>query len=103
LSVHTNGYANALVVKTGPGKLYGFTAYSSNAAAQFILVFDATAVPANGTAPAVVFTVAGTSNLGVSWADVGRTFNTGCVLANSSTGPTLTIGAADCWFDAQFL
>lgn len=103
LNKHSNAYAASLVVKTGPGKLYGFTVYNSNAAAQFVLLFDAATVPADGSIPACVFTAATVANLGVSWADVGRSFNVGCVLVNSSTGPTLTIGVADCFFDAQYL
>jgi hypothetical protein len=95
-------YATALVVKTGPGVLYGFTVYSSNAGAQFILIFDAASVPADGAVPACVFTIAGVSNLPVQYLP-GRTFLNGCVLVNSSTGPTKTVGSADCWFDAQFL
>jgi hypothetical protein len=95
-------YATGLVVKTGPGILYGFTVYNSNASAQFILIFDARAIPADGAVPACVFTVAGSSNLPVQYLP-GRTFLNGCVLVNSSTGPTKTVGSADCWFDAQFL
>lgn len=102
LNIHTNIYAASLVVKTGPGILYGFTVYSSKAGAQFIQVFDAASLPAEGAIPATVFTVATTSNLGVNWLP-GRTFLTGCVICNSSTGPTKTIGSADCWFDVQFL
>lgn len=99
---HSNAYAASLVVKTGPGILYGFTVYNSNAAAQFILVFDAAAVPANGAIPAVVLTAATVANLGANWIP-GRAFQVGCVLVNSSTGPTLTIGAADCFWDAQYV
>lgn len=100
-SKHSNGYANSIVVKTGAGVLYGFTVYSSNAAAQFIQVFDAAAVPADTAVPTVLLTVAAAGNLGVTYIP-GRKFLYGIVLCNSSTGPTKTIGAADCFFDAQF-
>lgn len=99
---HSIAYAQSLVVKTGPGILYGFTIYSSNVAAQFIQLFDARTVPGNGAIPECVFTVAAASNLPVQWLP-GRTFRAGCVLVNSSTGPTLTIGSADTYFDAQYL
>lgn len=99
---HSIVYANSLIVKTGPGILYGFTVYSSAAAAQFIQVFDMTTVPADGAIPECVFTVTAASNLPVQWLP-GRTFTTGCVLVNSSTGPTKTIGSADTFFDAQYL
>lgn len=94
-------YATSLVVKTGPGKLYGFTAYNSGAA-QFIILFDGTSVPANG-ATGVPFAVGATSNLGVAYGDTGRAFNAGCVLALSTTSPTLTLGAAEAFFDAQYV
>lgn len=102
LNIHVIAYAASLVVKTGPGILYGFTVYNSNASAQFVQIFDGNLLPADGSIPATVFTVAGVSNLPVQFLP-GRTFLTGCVLVNSSTGPTKTIGSADCWFDAQFL
>jgi len=59
-------------------------------------------VPANGAVPVAVFTVATVANLAVNWIP-GRTFRRGIVICNSSTGPTLTIGAADCFFDAQYV
>jgi hypothetical protein len=102
LNKHTNAYAASLVVKSGPGKLYGFTVYNSGAA-QFIQVHDTATVLANGAIPALVIDVAATSTRGAFFGDVGRAFNTGCVIVNSSTGPTLTIGAADCFIDAQYL
>ena len=95
-------YAASLVIKTGPGILYGFTVYSSKTSSQFVQVFDATTLPADGAIPAALFTVATAANLGVNWIP-GRTFQNGIVICNSSTGPTKTLGSADCWFDAQYL
>jgi hypothetical protein len=102
LNIHSQAFANAIIVKTGPGILYGFMAFSSKASSQFILVFDANGVPPEGAVPATCFTIAATANLPVQWLP-GRTFLTGCVLVNSSTGPTKTIGAADTFFDVQFV
>lgn len=102
LNIHSNAYGASLVVKTGPGIFYGFTVYNSAAAAQFIQWFDAATLPADGAIPAGFITVATVASAGVNWLP-GRTFLTGIVICNSSTGPTKTIGAADCFFDAQFL
>lgn len=101
-SIHSQAYANALVVKRGPGKLYGFQGYNSGAA-QFILVLDASGVPAEGVVPCFPIAVGATSNFSAFFGDTGRSFDTGIVLCNSSTAPTKTIGAADCFFDAQYL
>ena len=98
----SNVYEASRLIKGGEGVLLGFTVYNSNAAAQFILLFDAAQVPANGAVPVAVFTVATVANLAVNWIP-GRTFRRGIVICNSSTGPTLTIGAADCFFDAQYV
>lgn len=102
LNKHSNAYGASLVVKSGPGILYGFTVYNSAAAAQFIGWYDSATLPADGVAPDGFISVATVAGSGVAWLP-GRTFHTGIVLCNSSTGPTKTIGAADCYFDAQFV
>jgi len=102
-NTHSNAYEAIHQVKSGQTLLYGFTAYNSNAAAQFIQLFDRETTPATGAVPAAVFTVAGASNLGAAWTPVPRLFLVGCWIANSSTGPTYTAGAADCFFDVQYL
>ena len=102
LNVHSNVYVNALLVKTGPGLLYGFSVYSSKASSQWIQVFDQVAAPATGNIPAVSLTVATVANLGVNWIPP-RAFFTGCWIVNSTTGPTYTAGSADCFIDVQFL
>jgi hypothetical protein len=91
------------IVKSGAGKLYGFSGLNTNAAAQFILGFNRTTIPSNGAIPDFVMTAAASSNFWVSWTPYYRSFTEGWVLTNSSTSSTLTIGAADCWFDAQYL
>lgn len=91
------------VVKAGPGLMFGFSVLNTNGAAQFIQVHDtAGIVPANGAVPVASFTVAASANLALSWIFPGRFFRQGMTLANSSTAATLTIGAADCFFDAQY-
>src|ERR1700693_1139373 len=103
LSIHSQVYANALVVKSGPGKLYGFSVYNSNGSTQFVLLIDAAVIPADGFVPCMPFPVATVTTLLVGYGDTGRAFNTGIILCNSSTGPTKTIGSADCFFDAQYI
>jgi hypothetical protein len=98
----SNGYASSIVAKSGVGKCFGFQGYNSGAA-QFILVLDAQSLPADGVAPVIVITVAATSNFSAYFGTAGRSFDRGIVLCNSSTGPTKTIGAADCWFDVQYV
>lgn len=95
--------AKSIVAKSGCSKLFGFTATSTNVAAQFIQVFDATAVPANGTVPLLTVNVAAASSAGAYFGAIGRSFDRGIVLANSTTQGTLTLGAADTIFDVQFV
>jgi hypothetical protein len=46
--------------------------------------------------------VAAASPAGVYFGSVGRWFNHGIVIANSTTQGTLTLGAADTIFDVQY-
>ena len=102
LNVHSQSLSNSIFVKSGQGALVGFTVYSNRASSQFIQVFNASALPADGAIPDCVFTVAATANLPVQWIP-WRFFHVGCVLCNSSTAATKTIGSADCYFDVQYI
>lgn len=95
--------AASLIIKPSGGKLYGLSVYSNKGTSQFIQLFDANALPADGQIPVAVFTVLTIANLGIYFGSVGRSFEQGIVVCNSSTAATKTIGAADCWFDAQFI
>lgn len=102
-----NSTSNALeasrVVKAGAGTLFGFSGFSNRGSSQFILVFDALAVPAAGAIPVIVLTVPTVANFSYDGGFRGRAFHSGIVICNSSTAATLTIGSADCWFDAQYV
>jgi hypothetical protein len=104
LNVHSRGaLTNSLIVKPTAGYLLGLTANSTNVAAQYILLFDSATVPSNGAIPTTSFTVPLASHLAIYFNTPGRAFQTGICVCNSTTAATLTIGAADTYFDAQFI
>ena len=102
MNATTTAYAASLLAKASAGTLYYISGYNSNASAQFIQVHDAAALPADGAVPKLIMRVAATSNFAFISGSLGRYFANGIVVCNSSTGPTKTIGAADCWFDLQY-
>ncbi len=98
-----SAYAASLVIKALAGNLYALTGYNSKNQTQFIQIHNSASLPADGAVPSVVFAVPANSNFSYSSTKFGRFFSTGITVCNSSTGPTKTIGSADCWFDAQYL
>jgi hypothetical protein len=77
--------------------------YNSKTTGQFIQLHNTVAVPpSNGSVPVMIFYVPAQSNFSLDLGNYGRYFSTGMFIVNSSTGPTLTIGSSDCWFDVQF-
>jgi hypothetical protein len=102
LNSTSTAYEASRVIKANPGTLFGMSGYNSKVSAQFIQIYDNTAVPANGDLPVVMFAVSAASNFSIDFGVNGRNFSRGIVVGNSSTGPTKTIGSADCWFDAQY-
>lgn len=96
------GVLRSSIVVPGRVVVYGFTAYSSLASAQWLHVFDANIVPGTGAVPLFAWNVAANSGVGFAFPPQGRQFQTGLVLANSTTETTFTAGAANCFFDVQF-
>lgn len=92
-SVQTAVAAGSLIAKTAAGNCYGFNV-AAGASAGFLLLFDSTTVPADGTVtPKKVYAVAANATLSVHW-DIPRRFGTGITAVFSTTGPfTKTISA----------
>ncbi len=100
----STAYANNIIIKASPGVLYNLTGYNSKTTSQFILLLNATTVLGNGNAtsfPALNVPAGQTFSLDFG-GKFGRFFSTGMVVVNSSTANTVTIGSADCWFDALY-
>ena len=103
LSVSSGGLVQQMVVKAGPGRLFGFQCYSNKGSAQFIQLFDQEGgTVASGAVAVATFTVATIANLPISYPWPGRWFTRGIVIANSSVASTQTAGSADCNFDVQY-
>ena len=96
------GKLSASYLATGYLRVYGFTVYSSKASAQWVLMFDATTLPADTAVPLMAFNVPSATTLSVYFGPMGRLFRRGIILSNSTTDTTKTIGAADCFFDVEF-
>jgi len=102
LNVNTSAYASSLVVKASAGTANEIRGHNSLASAQFIQIHDASSLPADSAVPEDIILAAANSSFSITYPQ-GKAFATGIVACNSSTGPTKTIGAADCWFSAEFI
>ena len=103
VSHHSPALQNSLVVFTGPCYVLSVQVANTNAAAQFVQMFDSTTVPADGATPTKLFTVSASSDKFATWSLPGVFFGTGVAICNSSTAATKTVGAADCFFDVQVI
>lgn len=91
------------IVKSGWTILYGCTMTNANVATRFLQGFDTQALPANGAVPVFSVHVPTATEGGIAYGTTGRAFKSGCILAISTTQNTLTLGAADALFDAQYV
>lgn len=96
----TTAYAASLIIKASAGTIYTLNGFNSKSSGQFIQLHNSATLPADNAVPVVTFYVPASSNFSFDWGVYGRSFSAGIVVTTSSTGPTKTIGAADCWFDA---
>lgn len=101
----STAYEASRQVKASPGVLLGLSGYNSKTSTQFILIVDSgsPSVPITGVIPVVVIAVSAASNFSYDPGPAGRAFSAGIWVVNSSTGPTVTVGSADCFFDAQYV
>lgn len=91
-----SSYKGSDIIIAGPARLKSVLGYNSKGASQFICLFDANVIPADGTVPKYAILVGANTTFALDF-DTYRDFDVGIVWANSSTMPTLTKGSADCW------
>jgi hypothetical protein len=95
-------YVASLIIKATPGTLKQVFGYNSAAADQFIQLHDSATLPAEASVPEDVVIARAGSNFVIDFGESGKAFAAGITVCNSSTAPTKTIGAANCWFSAQY-
>lgn len=100
---HSAQLEDSAVLKVNAGRLTSFYGTNQDTAGCWIMLFDATSLPANGTLPKCVIAAGQTDNFFIDVPDNGIRFDTGIVAASSSTGDTLTVRTNDkTHFDAAF-
>ena len=95
-------YEASTIAKATPGAIFSIVGYNSKVSAQFIQLHNSATLPADTAIPAIMFSVPALSNFFYDFGEIGRQCSAGIVLCNSSTGPTKTIGSADCFFNVQY-
>lgn len=91
----TQAAADSGIVRAGAGTVYNILVTNTNAAARYIQFFNAVAVPDDAAVPFLSIQVPIGGTVSVDFGIYGLKFSTGICWANSSTGATKTIGAAD--------
>jgi hypothetical protein len=94
-------YAASATIKVGAGRVMNFSGYNSGPA-QFIQLHNSAGGAAEGAVPLWIAGVPAQSSFSFDFS-VGLPFSTGIFFSNSSTGPTKTIGSANCFFTAVYL
>lgn len=91
------------VVKASAGRLFRVSAFNSSGGKVYLQVFDAIAMPLDGTIPTLApVAIAADGTATIDFGTRGRPFTTGIVVAGSSTGATLT-NTTGLIFDATFI
>ncbi|HLH76113.1 MAG TPA: hypothetical protein VKV28_04825 [Candidatus Binataceae bacterium] len=82
-----------VVIAVGPVRVWGVSGYNSSASPVWVMLFDASTVPANGAAPDVLIYAAAQSGFG--WqsaaAALGSGFSNGLCWAQSTSAPQLSL------------
>ena len=102
-SATTAAYQSNLVVKGSAGVLFFLSGHNSKSSGQFIQVHNFGSLPSDNAVPTIIFWVPAQTSFSLDFGGkFGRYFSNGITICNSSNGAFKTLGAADCWFDAQY-
>jgi len=99
---NSTAYEASRIIKASGGILLSIMGYNSGPA-QFIQLHDSATLPADTAVPEVVIAVPALSNFSIDVPVSGIPFTAGVLVCNSSTGPTKTIGSANCYFAAVYI
>jgi hypothetical protein len=94
--------SGGVIISDGPARLYNLTVTSQDSTEQYILLFDAIAVPANGAAAVAAFVVPAGATARIDYGWRGKAFDNGICWSTSTTLPQLTAGTANCYAEGNW-
>lgn len=98
----TPALAASLIVKPSKGGLLRVFGFNTLAGTQFIQLHDSATLPVDTAVPIAVIAIAASSAFSIDLNGLIFPFQNGIVICNSTTGPTKTIGAANCLITALY-
>lgn len=99
----STAYEASRLASAAPATFLSVSGYNSKIVPQFIQIHNASSAPADTAVPIEVFLVPASSSFSFEALGLaGDAYSTGIYVCNSSTGPTKTIGSADCWFHVRY-
>lgn len=95
--------AHSGVINAKKGVLHRISMLNTNAAARYLQLFDAAAVPADAAVPLMSIPIPIGGWVNVDFGVYGKSFGVGICWSTSSTAATKTVGAADALVEASYL
>jgi hypothetical protein len=99
---NTTSYAASLQAKASAGRLLSLVVHNSGPT-QFMQVHNTASAASEGAAPIAILSIPAGVTASIAFGSEGLPCSTGIYICNSSTGPTKTIGSANCYITATLL
>lgn len=93
-----NAYAASVEIKAGAGVIKTLSIHNKNGAARYVLIFDAAALPADGTVPLQALNVGANATVSFDFGADGLPFTDGMFACLSTTEDTKTLAGTDALF-----
>lgn len=99
----STAFETGKVIKASTAKLLNVRGYNKNAAKRWVMIFNTSAIPADGVFCPIVIPVEGQNSFYWESGMYPKVFQAGISICISTTDATKTLGAADLTINATYI